>query len=116
MVLLRLSVTMGLTSLLPETSCRLNVGTSWLLLKGGNSSVARGWMYMDWCLRITAWRPLPLASCSRWLTDSEMVRRPPPREEKNQQLFSILGQQWQSFKKRKFLPAEEVGGEVRRGC
>lgn len=34
---------------------------------------------MDWCLRITAWRPLPVASCSRWLTDSEMVRRPPPR-------------------------------------
>lgn len=66
----------------------LKVGTS-LALKGGRTSVARGWMYMDWCLRITAWRPpLPEANtvASFWLTDSEMVRMGAPPE-KNQIFF-----------------------------
>ena len=72
-VLLRFKVTMGLTSLFPEASCMWKVGNS--AKDGGTNSVALGWMYIDWCLRITAWRP-PLPLGSRWLTASEMVRIP----------------------------------------
>ena len=45
---------------------------------GGTNSVALGWMYIDWCLRITAWRPPlpPTLAGSRWLTASDMVRIP----------------------------------------
>ena len=66
----------GLTSLFPEASCMWKAGNS--VKDGGTNSVALGWMYIDWCLRITAWRPPlpPTLAGSRWLTASDMVRIP----------------------------------------
>ena len=90
----------GLTSLFPEASCMWKAGNS--VKDGGTNSVALGWMYIDWCLRITAWRPPlpPTLAGSRWLTASDMVRIPFEMfaDEERKKNIKNFGRYWSSAK------------------